>query len=155
MCIEKDNPRIQGNDLMKMQETLEMSEELFEESLHILKTESYAEIRGIDGGQIWLAMPTVYGFHQYLLHTRADYNKIIKLVAALIVNEKKEVGQELAAEAKKRNPTITELIVDYVVQSFEIREWLYAARYQGPTPCSFKITIVYPQLTRWLRENSN
>jgi len=152
LCVKKDTDWIDNHQLLEIPRSLELSEELFCESLEILKSQAFVDLKQINGGDIDMARPTTYGFERFMLATREKYGAMFELVASLVVNEKKLAGNELSSVARSKNPSLTELIVNHIIRVLERKGWIKTARHNGFTPCSFTITDVGPQLTRWLRE---
>jgi hypothetical protein len=150
--VAKGDDWIENRSLLENAQSLELSEELFCESLEILAGQNFVELERIDGGDITMVRPTVFGFDQFLANTRNDYDQIFRMIALLVVNEKKLEGGDLARSARLTDLSLTELMVNHVVRVFEMKAWIETARYNGFSPCSFVIVRVDPEMTRWLRE---
>ena len=145
-CIDRNIERVDGPDLLKLFESLNIKEDEACDCLLILEGRGYVELLKIQGVDIGRAGPTHFGFHEYLRSTRSDYGQMLKKVALLIVNEQQMEGAKLCKSIGQ--PV---LITNRIVQYFERRGWIQAVHSQLSLS-DFIIHRVSPELKRWLQQ---
>lgn len=147
-CIAQNLERVDGPGLLQLFKALKIEEEHACDCLEILQNRGYVELLKIQGIDIARAEPTLFGFHEYLRSTRADYKAMLKRIALLVVNEHQRDGAKLCQCAG-----LPFLITNRIVQYFERRGWVHVS-YSQLSLSDFNVHRISPELKRWLQDQS-
>lgn len=130
-------------DLYQGMRDLQIPEEEFVESIHVLDESHWIEGIKVIGGQIPQFRMTEHGFDQYLRRIYPDYEKVYDQVCLAILNEGLTVNQEITARLAQPIS-----VVDHVMEDLNSRGLINAQKFLGGGQ---KVFTVSPQLRRLFR----
>ena len=108
----------------------------------ILANRTLIKTIGTFGLRVAMVQPTPMGFETYLSATRSDYQLLVRLIGAQIVNDGMRGASQIA---KRLNEPLR--VIEHVINTFSAQGWLSRVQTMADT----HIISTSPDLKRFLR----
>ncbi len=144
ITLENRHGYIGVADLYQQMKDLDIPEQEFVESIHVLDESHWIDGIKVIGGQIPQFRVRHYGFDQYLRRLYPDYEKVYDQVCLAILNEGLTVNQQIAERLAQPIS-----VVDHIMEDLDSRGLVKAQKFIGGGQQVFNVS---PKLSRMFRE---